>query len=293
MTHIYRSFLVLLLALFSWQSAFAQTEMDEPYQQEAERAKQLLLKAVAFYQEKGDAAFAAFSRQGDFIDDDLYVYVVDTAGVMLASGGPSVSLIGRKVDSVLNEDLQQAFKEALALPEDGAVHSAVYRWMNWKDGKVERKRVYFERAGNNIFAVGYYMPRSSEQEAHELLAYAAAAVKKDPLHTIERINNLEEDLKRDDLYVFVVDLDTGKFVAHGYNRRLVGTDFRALLSADRKPIGKQMLDLMKGKGEGEFSYQWRNPLTERAERKNALIRREGRYGVAVGYYVNDAQAAIQ
>ncbi len=54
---------------------------------EASAARALLEKAVAYYHEQGDKAFAAFSRQGEFIDQDRYVFVVDTRGVMLASGG--------------------------------------------------------------------------------------------------------------------------------------------------------------------------------------------------------------
>jgi hypothetical protein len=45
-------------------------------------------KALAYYHDNGDKAFAAFSRQGEFVDKDRYVFVVDTKGVMLASGGP-------------------------------------------------------------------------------------------------------------------------------------------------------------------------------------------------------------
>jgi hypothetical protein len=48
----------------------------------------LLEKALAYYHDNGDKAFAAFSRQGEFVDKDRYVFVVDTKGVMLASGGP-------------------------------------------------------------------------------------------------------------------------------------------------------------------------------------------------------------
>ena len=69
----------------------------------------LLEKALAYYHDNGDKAFAAFSRQGEFVDKDRYVFVVDTKGVMLASGGPSSALIGRDVSETLGPDLQKAF----------------------------------------------------------------------------------------------------------------------------------------------------------------------------------------
>jgi len=64
-------------------------------------ARALLEKALGYYHDQGDKAFAAFSRQGEFVDHDRYVFVVDTQGVMLASGGPSSALIGRDVSQVL------------------------------------------------------------------------------------------------------------------------------------------------------------------------------------------------
>ncbi|PMZ29950.1 calcium channel protein, partial [Pseudomonas sp. GW247-3R2A] len=74
-----------------------------------------------------------------------YIYVVDTSGVMLASGGPSVSLVGKPVVSVLDDDLKAAFQQAISQPDDGIVRSAEYRWWNWQHGKVERKRVFYQR----------------------------------------------------------------------------------------------------------------------------------------------------
>ena len=276
-----RRLLLVLCTLLSL-GVFAQT--GEEYAQEAERATRLLDKAVAHYKANGESAFAAFSRQGVFVDGELYVYVVDTSGVMLASGGPSANLVGRDISSVLGDELNKTFKEALSLPETGETHSAEYRWMNWADGKTQRKRVFFQRVGERIFAVGYYMPRSSQTEALALLERATAAVAAAPVEAIGRINGLSPEFVQDDLYVFVVDLGSEKFVAHGYNLRLVGTDFRSLLAADRQPIGRQMLDILKSGGEGEVHYQWRNPANNRVEQKSTLIRKVGGYTVAVGHY---------
>lgn len=284
MSLVFRNALLLLVGLFFLPSVFAQDAPAEGYAVEAERANQLLHKAVEFYKQNGDAALAAFSRQGEFIDGELYVYVVDTAGVMLASGGPSVNLVGRNISSALNDELNTAFQEALNLPDSDAVHSAEYRWMNWQDGKVERKHVFFRRLGERVFAVGYYLPRASPQEAQLLLDRAAAAVAENPKQAFKRINSLDAQFVRDDLYVFVADLRTERYVAHGYNLRMIGTDFRAVQSVDHAPIGEQMLEIVNGKGEGELTYLWGNPMTGRSETKNTLIRKVGDYAVAVGYY---------
>src|SRR5690606_35935239 len=135
----------------------------------ADRAKSLLRKAVDHYQESGGKAIAALSRQGEIMDDELYVYVIDTEGIMLASGGPSANLIARDVGQPLNDDLNKGFKEALGLAPSDTIHHADYRGQNWQDGREERKRVFFQRVDDKIFSVGYYMPRSSEGEAKALL----------------------------------------------------------------------------------------------------------------------------
>jgi cytochrome c len=54
---------------------------------EAKRAQQLLQRAVLRYQAVQDKALAEFARQGEFTDNELYVYVLDMDGVVLTSGG--------------------------------------------------------------------------------------------------------------------------------------------------------------------------------------------------------------
>lgn len=280
MTLLTRMLLVLSLSLPGYH-AVAQT--DEAYQQEAQHAKALLLKAVDYYQKNGDAALAAFSRQGEFVTGQLYVYVVNKQGVMLASGGPSVMLVGRDVSATLDADTKRAFARAISEPE-GEIHEAEYRWVNRQDGKVERKHTYFQRINDRILAVGYYLPRAKPEEAKKLLTEAAAAVEKDAETTFAAINDLDPRYLQDDLYVFAVDLTTKRFVAHGYNRRLIGTTFTNLKAPDGAAIGQRMLDAVNAEGHGELEYLWRNPVTERNEHKHAYLQKVGNYLVAVGYY---------
>jgi len=274
---------LLLLSFLSSFPLFA-AQLAANDQAEAVRAKALLSKAVSAYKQDGDKAFAAFSRQGEFVDGDLYVFVVDSQGTMLASGGPSVVLIGRDVSTTLDPSLQQQFAQALKTPETGKVQQADYRWKNWADGKVERKHVYYQRVGERFLAVGYYIPRASSQQAAAMLDKAVKAIEADPEGTFKKITARDSAFIQDDLYVFAVDLDTSKFVAHGFNTRMVGTDFESLKDPGGNPIGHAMLELVKAKGEAEFEYQWRNPVTSKVENKHAFLRKAGHYLVAVGYY---------
>lgn len=261
---------------------------ESGYEQQAASAAALLDKAVAAYREQGSAAYARFSRQGEFIDGDQYVYVVDENGYMLASGGPSAALIGRDISPLLEPELREAFKEALQQPESDQVRSAEYRWMNWNDGKVERKRVFYQKVDGKTFVVGYYLPRSSQAAAEALLDDAAKAIEEDAQATIARINRLDPEFNRDDLYVFVVDMDSQSMVAHGYNRRLLNIHFPDLKSRDGQRVGEKILQAVEA-GQERITYTWPNPITQREEEKETLIRQVGNYLVAVGYYQAESQ----
>lgn len=251
---------------------------------DAQAAKALLEKALAYYQTNGDKAFAAFSRQGEFVDQDRYVFVVNTKGVLLASGGPSSALIGRNVSEVLGPDLNKSFKEALAVPEGSGIQQADYRWQNWNDGKVERKHVYYQRVGQRILAVGYYLPRATPEHARALRNKAVKALENDPVGTLKAINAMQGGFLQDDLYVFVVDLDTQRYVAHGTTPRLVNTDFSKIKDPDGKPVGEPILAVMAEQDQGEYKYRWKNPVTGKVENKHAYLRKTGHFMVAVGYY---------
>lgn len=87
------------------------------------QALALIKRAVDYYQVQGDAALPAFSRQGEFIDADRFIFVVDAHGTLLASGGPSAVLIGRQVSKVLAPELEKAFNLALASKTPAAIQS--------------------------------------------------------------------------------------------------------------------------------------------------------------------------
>ncbi|MCV0280488.1 cache domain-containing protein [Pseudomonas aeruginosa] len=250
---------------------------------EEARARQLLQRAVDYYQVQGDAAFAAFSRQGEFIDGEHYVFVVDTQGTMLASGGTSAVLIGRDVSQALEPELREAFRQALE-GGDGEVRQAEYRWMNARDGRVERKRVFFQRVGDRVIAVGLYLPRATPEQAEQLLERTVEALEQDSEASIAAINSLSPSFREDDLYAFVIDLRSGRYVAHGYNLRLLGVEFASIRDPDGKPVGAPILTLMQDRDQGDYDYRWKNPVTGKVEDKVALLRKSGHLLVAVGYY---------
>jgi cytochrome c len=66
-----------------------------------------------------------------------------------------------------------------------------------------------------------------------------------------------------------INLQSGKFEAHGMNPKWTGTDASDLHDVEGKPLVKEMLELAKSKGEGTVDYVWRNPVTNSRRERNA------------------------
>jgi cytochrome c len=251
---------------------------------DAQRAQALLARAVVFYRKQGDGAFAAFDNPTDFVDGELYVYVLGTDGVMLASGGSSAALIGRKVMNMTDAFGTPFFWDVLEKAKTSDTGTVEYRWLNKLDHKTERKITYFQKVGARLLAVGYYIPRASPEQAGAMLERAVAAMQADPAKAIAAFDDLNGTYIEDDLYVFVVGLNDGKFRAHGASPRLIGTDGYALIDPDGRPIIRLMVDALKDSDRGELDYAWRNPVTRKVENKHTLFRKVSDFLVGVGYY---------
>jgi cytochrome c len=251
---------------------------------DTKRAKELLIRAVAYYQEKKDQALAAFMRQGEFIQGDLYVYVLSTNGIMLASGGSSSALISRDISNMSDANGKLFFREMLDIAKSKGSGEVEYHWLNRVDHKVERKIAYFQKVGDVILAVGYYIPRASSEQAKAMLNKASDAVKNDSKSAFKAFNDLSGKYIEDDLYVFVIGIEDMHFRAHGATPRLVGSNAQTLTDPNGKPIIREMVSIVKAKGQGELDYAWRNPVTNKIEKKHTFVRKVDNFLVGVGYY---------
>lgn len=284
--------IILLLVMLSTQSVSVASAAENPTVKpaatdstnDAKRARELLDRAVAYYEEKKDKALAAFNRQGEFIQGELYVYAINTTGVLLASGGSSSALIDRIVLGLGDLDGKLIFKEILEIAQSKGSGTVEYRWLNRVDHKVERKVTYFKKVGDVIIAVGYYIPRASAEQAKNLLDRASIAVKNDPKSAFKAFGELSSKFTEDDLYVFVIGIDDLHFRAHGAFPRLVGGDAKTLTDPNGKPIIQEMITIIKSKGHGELDYAWRNPVTNKIEKKHTYVRKVDNFLVGVGYY---------
>ncbi|MER2555737.1 MAG: cache domain-containing protein [Thauera sp.] len=248
-------------------------------------AKALLERAVARYRTDGNAAFAAFSRAGDFLSGDLYVYALGFDGTMRASGGPSIILVDRNIADLKDADGKPFIREMLEGARIGGTGTVKYRWLNPQYGKSIPKVVHYQAVGDVIIAVGYYIAHSSADQARSMLWRAIHELRQDPEAAIRNFNDLNGGFIQDDLYVFVIDLDDQHARAHGSQPRLIGKSVGDLRDADGKPFIQEMIRLSAEQEVAQVDYLWMNPVTRKTERKLSFVKRVGRHLVGVGAYM--------
>ena len=131
------------------------------------------------------------------------------------------------------------------------------------------------------------VPRSSPEQAREMLNKAVVYLREHPAEkAYAAFNNQKGRFVKDDLYVFVFDLDTGIMHAHGGSPEgLVGMNVLDLRDASGKLLIREMVEVAKTKGNGSVDYVWLNRKTNHLESKTSLLQRVGSNVVAVGYYI--------
>lgn len=250
-------------------------------------ARALFDQAVKYQKANGpEKAWKAFNnRTGPFVRKDLYVYVIDNKGTYVANGAAPIELVGMNVLDTVDASGLPLFREMIAVTEKQAEARIRYVWLNRKSNHVEPKHAWLYRDGNYILGVGYYAPRSSADDARKLLDAASAQIRRQGMaKALAGFNDRNGPFVRDDLYVFAVNLASGKFEAHGMNPKWTGTDASDLHDVEGRPLVKEMLELARNKGEGSVDYVWRNPVTNAVENKRTFIRRENGSLIGVGFY---------
>ncbi|MCX7856496.1 MAG: cache domain-containing protein [Deltaproteobacteria bacterium] len=145
-------FLATILAVIGWIiGAFASEFGTE------EEAKAMVKKAIAYVKEVGkEKALAEFSNtKGKFIDRDLYIFVYDMNGVVLAHG-QNPKLVGKNLYNVKDADGKEYVKERIELIKAKGSGWQEYKFMNPVTKKIEQKKAYVERYEDMIIGCGAY-----------------------------------------------------------------------------------------------------------------------------------------
>jgi len=254
---------------------------------QAKSATALLDRAVDYLQKNGpEKSFAKFNEsRGSFVHGPYYVFVVGLDGTMLANGGSQLGFVGKNEIDLRDAAGKPLIRDLLEQAKNSATGTIEYRWLNRVSNHVESKFSQYHKVGNHIICVGYYTPRASVEEAQELLDKAVTFLKKSGDNAAyTAFNNPQGGFTHNDLYVFVIGIEDGKYRASGDSPQLAGMDVRGLRDAAGKPLIEDMISVAKQKDSGTVDYVWRNPATNAVEQKHSLIRRVDNVLLGVGYF---------
>ena len=125
----------------------------------AEEAQDMVARVIAYYDERGpEAAVARFNADPapEFLDRDLYIFVIGPEGTVVAHGVDS-SLLGVALASFVDADGKD-FGEEIGLMASAEGAWVDYKWKNPVSGAIEQKSSWIVAHDGHIFGVGVYRP---------------------------------------------------------------------------------------------------------------------------------------
>ena len=125
----------------------------------AEEAQDMVARAIAYYDEMGaEAAVARFNADPapEFLDRDLYIFVIGPEGTVVAHGVDS-SLLGVALASFVDADGKE-FGEEIGLMASAEGAWVDYKWKNPVNGEIEQKSSWIVAHDGHIFGAGVYRP---------------------------------------------------------------------------------------------------------------------------------------
>lgn len=140
---------LLFLFIFINSQLLHAAEFGTPKEAEA-----MVKKAALLIQEKGEAAYAEISAaKGAFVDRDMYVYVTDLKGRVLAHGA-TPKVVGKDISDIRDPKGKYVMKEILKVASTTGKGWIDYEWPNIITKTVEAKSTYFEKVGEVVIACG-------------------------------------------------------------------------------------------------------------------------------------------
>ena len=123
----------------------------------AAEAEKMVKKAIAMAKAKGnDAAFAEINNpKGQFTDRDLYVFVYDMSGKVMAHG-QNLKMIGKDLIDMKDANGKEFVKERIEIAKSKGSGWQDYSFTDPLTKLIGHKRAYVERYGELIFGCGIY-----------------------------------------------------------------------------------------------------------------------------------------
>ena len=132
-------------------------EPIEPLRGTALEAQAMVARAIAAYETEGDAAFIAMTApRKEFVDRDLYMFVVGPDNIVVAQG-VDASRVGTDVTTLVDAD---GFAYGQAIVDTATPEGA---WLSYKredplTGVIEEKLSWLRLHDGYVFGCGIYAP---------------------------------------------------------------------------------------------------------------------------------------
>jgi signal transduction histidine kinase len=148
-------FIIAALLAFPFHAAVAADEHAT-----RDEAVAFVKKAIAYIKQNGkEKAIAEFGNpQGQFIDRELYIVVLDMNGVVLASGA-NAKLVGKALLDIKDVNGKQFVREEIDVAKNKGKGWVDFEWVNPVNKKIEPRSVYLERVDDYYVLSGVYRQR--------------------------------------------------------------------------------------------------------------------------------------
>ncbi len=122
-----------------------------------EDAKQMVERAVAFYKASGKRiALAEYTNpNGQFAQDEMYVYALNPRGTMLGHG-VNEKFVGEEFIDIKDYDGKMFIKEIVDTANKEGSGWVTYKWYNQVTKEELPKTVYFRKVDDLIICSGVY-----------------------------------------------------------------------------------------------------------------------------------------
>ena len=127
------------------------------YGKSGQEAKEFVQKAIDFYKQAGKSvSFAAISNpKGPYVQGEMYVFVLNLTGTMLANG-TNERFIGLDFKDVKDSDGRGFVREILEVANKKGSGFVDYKWYDPTTKEELSKHLYFEKVDDLIFCSGIY-----------------------------------------------------------------------------------------------------------------------------------------
>jgi hypothetical protein len=101
---------------------------------------------------------------------------------------------------------------------------------------------------------------------------------------IQAVNRQDPEVRKGELYLWMVDLEEKIMAAHGANPKLVGQDFSGARDPDDVPYAQKAVEVALQNGSGWIEYKFKHPDTQKIETKVCYVEKHRIFVIACGVY---------